>query len=166
MKYALKPSSPFIDINGSNKIIMFNDEKSLFDFFHLKMKQDLTNPIVKSEKYSWKTRNNPNDISASDVIGIYSFLVSSNVKFDFLSWGRRVANHIHNAIGNGKGLWSYYPVLGRMRSLPINWRLYEIKQKDCGYVFESLGWGRFFRKAKKENLLENIDITYRLPESE
>ena len=49
MKYALKPSSRVLDVKGSNKIIMFKDEKQLIGFFHKKMQLDLVNPVVKSE---------------------------------------------------------------------------------------------------------------------
>ena len=56
MKYALKPSSRVLDVKGSNKIIMFKDEKQLINFFHKKMQLDLVNPVVKSEKYNWRER--------------------------------------------------------------------------------------------------------------
>jgi hypothetical protein len=166
MKYALKPSSVCLDVNGSNKIIYFNDEKSLFKFFHLKMQQDLMNPIVKSERYNWRTHNDPNPISATDVVGIYSLLVSSNLNFQFLSWGSRVTKFIHENLPNSKNRWEHWKVLARMRSLPCNWTIYQFKEQDGGMVMQSIGWGNFFRIASRDNLLANIDISYRLPEME
>ena len=166
MKYALKPSSVCLDVNGSNKIIYFNDEKSLFKFFHLKMQQDLMKPIVKSERYNWRTRNDPNPISATDVVGIYSLLVSSNVDFKFLSWSSRVTKFIHENLPTSKNRWEHWKVISRMRSLPCNWTLYQLKEQDCGMVMQSIGWGNFFSMASRDNLLANINISYRLPETE
>lgn len=166
MKYALKPSSMCLDVNGSNKIIYFSDEKSLFKFFHLKMQQDLMKPIVKSERYNWRTRNAPNTISATDVTGIYSLLVSSNVDFKFLSWSSRVTKFIHENLPSSNNRWEHWKVLARMRSLPCNWTLYQLKEQDGGMVMQSLGWGNFFRIASRDNLLQGIDISYRLPETE
>ena len=166
MKYALKPSSVCLDVNGSNKIICFNDEKSLFKFFHLKMQQDLMNPIVKSERYNWRNHNKPNPISSTDVVGIYSLLVASNLNFQFLSWSSRVTKFIHQNLPNSKNRWEHWKVLARMRSLPCNWTLYRLKEQDGGMVMESIGWGNFFRIASRDNLLQGIDISYRLPETE
>jgi hypothetical protein len=167
MKYALKPSSLCIDVQGSNKIIYFNDEKSLFKFFHLKMQQDLMKPVVRTERYeNWHKQKQPNPISATDVTGIYSLLVSSNVDFQFLSWSSRVTKFIHDNLPNSKNRWEHWKVLARMRSLPCNWTLYQLKDHDGGMVMQSIGWGNFFRIAKRDNLLQGIDITYRLPETE
>ena len=164
MKYALKPSSRVLDVKGSNKIIMFKDEKQLISFFHKKMQLDLVNPVVKSEKYNWRERNKPNDISATDVTGVYSLLVSSNLDFQFLSWSNRVSRFVRDQLGT-KNYWEHYRVLCRMRSLPCNWTLYTIEENgEGGSVFRSIGWGHFFRKAKKENLFEGISLDYRLPE--
>jgi hypothetical protein len=166
MKYALKPSSRVLDVKGSNKIIFFKGEKELISFFHEKMKLDLTNPVVKSEKYNWRDRNKPNDISATDVTGIYSLLVSSNLTFEFLSWGNRVSKFVRDQLGT-KNYWEHYKVLSRMRSLPSNWTLYILEEGyDHGSVLKQVGWGHFFRKAKKENLFDGIDLSYRLPEGE
>ena len=166
MKYALKPSSRVLDVKGSNKIIFFKDEKQLINFFHKKMQLDLTNPVVKSEKYNWRDRNKPNDIAATDVTGIYSLLISSNLTFEFLSWSSRVGKFVHQNIGaNSKGHWQYWKILSRMRSLPCNWTLYVIEEGgEGGSVLKQVGWGHFFRKAKKENLFADIDLSYRLPE--
>jgi hypothetical protein len=168
MKYALKPSSRVLDVKGSNKIIFFKDEKQLINFFHEKMKLDLTNPVVKSEKYNWRDRNKPNDIAATDVTGIYSLLISSNVTLEFLSWSSRVGKFIHEKIGgSSKGHWQYWKILSRMRSLPCNWTLYTLEEgHDHGSVLKQVGWGNFFRMAKKENLFAGIDLSYRLPEGE
>jgi hypothetical protein len=168
MKYALKPSSRVLDVKGSNKIIFFKDEKQLINFFHKKMQLDLTNPVVKSEKYNWRDRNKPNDIAATDVTGIYSLLISSNLTFEFLSWSSRVGKFVHQNIGgSSKGHWQYWKILSRMRSLPCNWTLYTIQDGyDHGSVLKQIGWGHFFRKAKKENLFNGIDLSYRLPEGE
>jgi hypothetical protein len=166
MKYALKPSSRVLDVKGSNKIVFFKDEKQLINFFHEKMKLDLTNPVVKSEKYNWRDRNKPNDIAATDVTGIYSLLISSNLTFEFLSWGNRVSKFVRDQLGT-KYYWEHYKVLCRMRSLPCNWTLYTLEEgHDHGSVLKQIGWGHFFRKAKKENLFEDINLTYRLPEGE
>jgi hypothetical protein len=52
-----------------------------------------------------------------------------------------------------------------MRSLPCNWTLYVIEEGgEGGSVLKQVGWGHFFRKAKKENLFADIDLSYRLPE--
>jgi len=166
MKYALKPSSRVLDVKGSNKIIFFKDEKQLISFFHQKMKLDLTDPIVKSEKYNWRDRNKPNDIAATDVTGIYSLLVSSNLTFEFLSWSNRVSKFVRDQLGT-KNYWEHYKVLCRMRSLPSNWTLYTLEENgEGGSVLRSIGWGNFFRMAKKENLFAGIDLSYRLPEGE
>ena len=167
MKYALKPSSLCIDIKGSNKIIYFNDEKSLFKFFHIKMQQDLMNPVVRTERYeSWQKRKSPNTITASDVTGIYSLLISSNLDFQFLSWSSRVTKFIHENLPNSKNRWEHWKVLARMRSLPCNWTLYQLNEQDGGLVMQSIGWGNFFRIAKRDNLLQGVDLTYRIPETE
>lgn len=167
MKYALKPSSPCIDVKGSNKIIYFNDEKSLFKFFHVKMQQDLMKPVVRTERYeNWHKRKDPNPISATDVTGIYSLLVSSNVDFKFLSWSSRVTKFIHENLPNSKNRWEHWKVIARMRSLPCNWTIYLLKEQDGGMVMQSIGWGNFFSMASRDNLLANIDISYRLPETE
>lgn len=164
MKYALKPSSRVLDVKGSNKIIMFQDEKQLINFFHRKMKLDLLDPVVKSEKFSWRERNKPNDISATDVTGIYSLLISSNLDFEFLSWSNRVSKFVRNQLGT-KNYWEHYKVLSRMRSLPCNWTLYRIDEGDeGGSVLKQVGWGHFFRQAKKEKLFDGINLSYRLPE--
>jgi len=166
MKYALKPASKQLDIDGSNKIIIFKDEHSLFKFFHLKMQQDLVNPVIKSERYNWKDRNKPNNISPTDVVGIYSLLVSSNLDFQFLSWSTRVGKFIHENLSNSKNRWEHYKILDRMRSLPMNWTLYQLTEKDGGVVMKNIAWGNFFRIAKKENLLKDVNISYRIPETE
>ena len=166
MKYALKPSSPILNISGSNKIIYFDDEKSLFKFFHIKMKQDLVNPVVKNERYSWKNRNSPNKICATDVTGIYSLLISSELDFQFLCSSRRVRKFVHNNIPNSKDEWQKNQVLWRMRSLLFNWTLYTLNEQDGGFVMKSVGWGNYFKLAKKENLLKDINLSYRLPETE
>ena len=166
MKYALKPSSKLLDIAGSNKIIIFKDEHSLFKFFHLKMQQDLMTPVVKSERYRWRDRNKPNDISPTDVVGVYSLLVSSNLDFQFLCSSRRIGQFLHENLPNSKDRWSHYKITDRMRSLPSNWTLYELIEKDGGVVMKSTGWGNFFRAAKKEKLLKDVNISYRIPETE
>jgi len=166
MKYALKPSSKLLDIAGSNKIIIFKDEHSLFNFFHLKMQQDLMTPVVKSERYRWRDRNKPNDISPTDVVGVYSLLVSSNLDFQFLCSSRRIGQFLHENLPNSKDRWSHYKITDRMRSLPSNWTLYELIEKDGGVVMKSTGWGNFFRAAKKEKLLKDVNISYRIPETE
>lgn len=166
MKYALKPSSKYLDIEGSNKIIVFKDEHSLFKFFHLKMQQDLVTPVVKSERYNWKDRNKPNNISSTDVVGVYSLLVSSNLDFQFLCSSRRVGQFLHEILPNSMNRWQHHKILDRMRSLPMNWTLYELIEKDGGVVMKSVGWGNFFRAAKKEKLLKDVNISYRLPETE
>jgi len=166
MKYALKPSSLCIDVRGSNKIIFFNDEKSLFNFFHLKMKEDLVKPVVRTERYeSWQKQKQPNTICAGDVTGIYSLLVSSELDFQFLSWSSRVTKFIHHNLPNSKNRWEHWKVIGRMRSLPCNWTLYTMKESDGGLVMQSLGWGNFFRMAKREKLLDGINVSYRIPET-
>ena len=167
MKYALKPSSLCIDVQGSNKIIYFNDENSLFKFFHLKMQQDLMKPVVRTERYeNWQKQKQPNPISATDVTGIYSLLVSSNVDFQFLSWSSRVTKFVHDNLPNSKNRWEHWKVLARMRSLPCNWTLYKLVESDGGMVMQSIGWGNFFRMANRDNLLEGVDISYRIPETE
>jgi hypothetical protein len=166
MKYALKPSSKLLDIAGSNKIIIFKDEHSLFKFFHLKMQQDLMTPVVKSERYRWRDRNKPNDISPTDVVGVYSLLVSSNLDFQFLCSSRRIGQFLHENLPNSKDRRSHYKITDRMRSLPSNWTLYELIEKDGGVVMKSTGWGNFFRAAKKEKLLKDVNISYRIPETE
>jgi hypothetical protein len=167
MKYALKPSSALLDVKGSNKIIFFNDEKSLFKFFHLKMQQDLVQPIVRTERYeTWQKQKQPNAISATDVTGIYSLLVSSNLDFRFLSWSSRVLKFIHNNLPDSKNRWSHWKVVARMRSLPCNWTLYILKEQEGGLVMRSIGWGNFFSMASRDNLLESVNISYRLPEAE
>jgi hypothetical protein len=166
MKYALKPSSKLLDIAGSNKIIIFKDEHSLFKFFHLKMQQDLMTPVVKSERYRWRDRNKPNDISPTDVVGVYSLLVSSNLDFQFLCSSRRIGQFLHENLPNSKDRWSHYKITDRMRSLPSNWTLYELIEKDGGVIMKSTGWGNFFRAAKKEKLLKDVNISYRIPETE
>lgn len=166
MKYALKPSSMCLDVNGSNKIIYFNDEKSLFNFFHMKMKEDLISPVVKSERYNWRRRNQPNDIAANDVTGIYSLLISSNLSFQFLSWSSRVSKFIHENLPNSKNRWEHWKVIARMRSLPCNWTLYVLKEQYSGFVMNSISWGNFFRMANRDNLLQGVDISYRIPETE
>ena len=164
MKYALKPSSSVLDVKGSNKIIMFKDEKQLINFFHKKMKLDLMNPVVKSEKYNWRNRNKPNDIAATDVTGVYSLLISSNLTFEFLSWSSRVGKFLRDQTGN-KNYFQYWKILSRMRSLPCNWTLYTIEESgEGGSVLKQLGWGHFFRYAKRDNLFEGISLNYRLPE--
>jgi hypothetical protein len=166
MKYALKPSSKLLDIAGSNKIILFKDEYSLFKFFHLKMQQDLITPVVKSERYRWRDRNEPNDISPTDVVGVYSLLVSSNLDFQFLCSSRRVGQFLHENLPNSNTRWDHFKITDRMRSLPYNWTLYELIEKDGGVVMKSTGWGNFFRAAKKEKLLKDVNISYRIPETE
>jgi hypothetical protein len=166
MKYALKPSSRVLDVKGSNKIILFKDEKQLINFFHQKMKLDLTNPVVKSEKYNWRDRNKPNDIAATDVTGIYSLLVSSNLTFEFLSWSNRVSKFVRDQLGT-KNHWEHYKVLCRMRSLPSNWSLYTLEETgEGGSVLKSIGWGNFWRQAKKKELFKDICLAYKIPEKE
>jgi hypothetical protein len=130
------------------------------------MQQDLMTPVVKSERYRWRDRNKPNDISPTDVVGVYSLLVSSNLDFQFLCSSRRIGQFLHENLPNSKDRWSHYKITDRMRSLPSNWTLYELIEKDGGVVMKSTGWGNFFRAAKKEKLLKDVNISYRIPETE
>jgi hypothetical protein len=163
MKYALKPKSRYLDVNGSNKIVFFDDEKQLIQFFHNKMKQDLTSPVLKSEKYDWRTTNKPNDISVSDALGIYSLLVSSNTDLKFLSFSGRVTKYLYENIG-GKNKWVHWKVVSRIRSLPCNWTLYHFHNAEEGKVLRNISWAAFFHMAKKQKLLEGVDISYRIPD--
>ena len=162
MKYALKPSSYFLNVNGSNKIVFIEDEKQLVSFFQHKMKQDLTNPILKSERYNWANRHKPNDVSSADMIGYYSFLISADVDLKYLSWTSRVTKMLSSKFPGTKP-WGFYSIVARMRSLPCNWTLYElVDDNQCGKVLQQMGWGVFFRKAQKLNLFDGIDLSYKI----
>lgn len=163
MKYAMKPSSRLIDLNSTNKIIFLKDEKQLINFFHQRMKEDLVNPIVKSERYNWRDRSKPNDIAPTDITKVYSLFVGQGVDFPFLSWSSRVMKHIFSVFG-GKYRWEYAKIVHRMRSLPCNWILYEIVERDDGSVLRQIGWGNFWRIAEKDKRFENISLTYKVPE--
>jgi hypothetical protein len=166
MKYAIKPSSRYLDIPHSGKIMFFKDEKQLIEFFHTRMRLDLVSPNLKTEKYIWRMRNKPNDITDSEVLSVYSTLVSGNIDFPFLSWNRRVLKFVYDSIGNKKDkIWAMNKVLWRMRSLPFNWSLYEVVETKEGSVLQNLRWGNFWKKAKKENLFKDISLEYKIPDN-
>lgn len=170
MKYALKPSSRVIDINGSNKIIYLQDEKALINFFHIQMRKDLTNPIIYSERlYSqWQLNNyirNANQwtkTSPTDMIGVFSYLVNKDLDFPFLSWPTRVNSLIRVELDKK---WDW-PIVTRLRSLPCNYSLYTMCEHEGGYVLNNTRWGPFWRMADKQKLFDGISLAYKLPESE
>lgn len=167
MKYAMKPSSRFVDVKGSNKLVFFKDEKSIFDFFHTKMEQDLCNPIVRTERReNYQSRKQPNAIAATDITSIYSTLITSEVDFQFLSWAARVNKFLRkNNLKLSDSPYGYWKYTCRMRSLPCNWTVYTLVDNEDGTSnMRQMGWGEFFRNCKANNLLEGVDISYKIPE--
>lgn len=167
MKYALKPSSRVIDVKGSNKIIYFNDEKSLVNFFIVQMRKDLNDPIEYNERldrwqlqYWIKRHGNYAGVSKNDLIGVFSYLVNCNLDLPFLSWSARVSKIIRQDIGM-KSAWS---IVGRLRSLPCNYSLYTMCEHEGGYVLNNVRWGPFWRMADKQKLFDGISLAYKLPE--
>jgi hypothetical protein len=164
MKYALKPSSRTIDIPGSNKIIFFEDERSVISFFHEKMKEDLVVPNSKNERLnSWQLKNYKHSISDSDITSVYSFLVSKEVDFIWLSHSTRVNKAIREYLGKQHGVWQ---ITYRIRSLPMNWSLYTFEEHKHGKIMKNIRWGTFWRQAKKQELFKDICLAYKIPEKE
>ena len=164
MKYVIKPSSRTIDIPGSNKIIFFEDERSIISFFHEKMKEDLVAPNSKNERLSyWQLRNYKHSISASDITSVYSFLVSKEVDFIWLSHSTRVNKAIREYLGAPHGAWQ---ITSRIRSLPMNWSLYTFEDHKHGKIMKNIRWGPFWRAANKQELFKDICLTYKIPEKQ
>ena len=164
MKYALKPSSRFNDIPGSNKIIFFENEQSIISFFHEKMKEDLVTPNSKNERLNqWQLRNYKHSISDSDITSVYSFLVSKEVDFIWLSHSTRVNKTIGEYLGKTHGVWN---ITCRIRSLPMNWSLYTFEDHKHGKIMKNIRWGPFWRAANKQELFKDICLNYKIPEKE
>lgn len=164
MKYALKPSSRTIDVPGSNKIIFFEDERSLVSFFHEQMKMDLVSPNSKNERLnSWQLRNYKCGISDTDITSVYSFLISKEVDFIWLSHSTRVNKAVREYLGKNHSVWR---ITYRMRSLPMNWTLYTFEEHKCGNILKNVRWGNFWREAKKKELFKDICLDYKIPEQQ
>lgn len=161
MKYALKVSSPYIKNdwrrrNGTiipkNKMYFLDDEKSIFNFLRAQMKEDLLNPISVQIKYSGET------ITPSDILGIFSYLSSSNLDFHFLCYSGRVNKFIRENIGFKNNNWSK---LRMLRSMPFNYTLYKIEDGIGGAkVMQNINWNRFIKAAFKQKTITMDDLKY------
>jgi hypothetical protein len=161
MKYALKPASPYINIIGANKIIYFEDEKSVISFFHSKMKQDLVNPIAINERWAdWRIRNCKSSSTGLDVVGYYSVLVSENVNLQQLCVLKKVSKTLAIFIGDKTRTYADVMIIRRMRSLPCNYTLYELYDQDHGKMMRRLTWTRFFKQSK--DILKHTSIDYKI----
>jgi hypothetical protein len=164
VKYALRPTSRYIRSPGSREMIFIEDEKALIKFFQNQMKRDLTNPLVAPENpYSWWAKQDGDIIPEADILGVYSHFVSNELDFRFLSWSSRVAGWLRKNEILSKDVYPWRIIM-RMRSLPCNYTLYTLSPHDGGHVLNRVGWGEFFRKMKKEKILADSDITFRIPE--
>jgi hypothetical protein len=168
MKYALKPSSRVIDIPASNKMIFFSDEKSLIDFFHTQMKQDLVNPNSKNERLSrWQLKNYKYGINPLDITCVYSILVNQDIDFPFLSYTRRVYKMVREHFTAPKSAgYQYWQILSRMRSIPSNYTLYVFEDYNGGKVLKNVRWGNFWKMAKEQKLFDGISLKYVIPQQE
>lgn len=163
MKYALKLNSPYIkndwrrpQNSGTsiprNKLYFLDDEKSIFNFLRAQMKEDLLYPINGKIRYSTET------VTASDILGIFSYLSSSNLDFHFLCFSGRVGKFIRENIGTKVNVWSK---LGMLRSMPFNYTLYKIENGTGGAkVMQNINWNRFIKESFKNKTISMDDLKY------
>jgi hypothetical protein len=164
MKYCLKPSSRFIDIPGPNKMIFFDDEKSLISFFYEQMVKDLVNPNSKNERLnSWQLNKYKYGINPLDITCVYSILVSQKVDFIWLSYPTRIRKMLKEHMPQHRYTWS---ITCRLRSLPCNYTLYTLEQQNNGKILKNVRWGNFWRMAKKNDLFKDISLSYEIPEKQ
>ena len=160
MKYAIKTSSKYIDINCTNKIMFFDSEKDIICFFQNQMKKDLINPITKNERLPpWKLIKYKESVHINDILTVYSLMINSDVDFKYLSNFRRVCEFIRTQLSIETYMWA---AVKRMCSFPCNYILYEFTECCGGKKLQNIRWAAFFKKTDKQDLFKDLSLVYRI----
>lgn len=160
MKYALKINSPYIKNDWrtrrtgipTGKLYFIEDEKAVFNFLRHQMKQDLLDPLGGQIRYSKEM------VTPNETLGIYSFLCSANLDFQFLCFSGRVCKYLRQNAGFNTYM---YGKMAMLRSLPFNYTIYRLKSDIAGStVMQSVNWNRFIRNSLKDGKLTKDDLKY------
>lgn len=160
MKFALKINSPYIKsdwrsrrtVIPTGKLYFVEDEKAIFNFLRHQMKQDLLEPIGGQIRWSKDT------VTPSETLGMYSYLCSVNLDFQFLCFSGRVSKFLRQNAGF-KGYM--YGKIAMLRSLPCNYTIYRLTSDIAGStVMKAVNWNRFIQDSLKRNAIVKDDLKY------
>ena len=156
MKYVLKVNGWYLKkhIKIIGKLRFFEDEKSVVRFLKSQMKLDLIKPLANNSKYAFA------NVSATETLGLYSWLVNRKLDLHYLCWSARVTKMLRNEIGKDQKV-SWWAVLGMMRSMPFNYTLYTLQDDgDGGNILANQNWNCWFKANLKSGTITKEDIKY------
>lgn len=156
MKYALKVNGYYLKkhIKTIGKLRFFEDEKSVVKFLKSQMKLDLLKPLANKTQYRF------GNVSSTETLGLYSWLVNKDLDLHYLCWSARVGKMCRDEIGKDNSS-SWWAILGMLRSMPFNYTLYTLENNgDDGFVMAKQNWNRWFKANLKSGKLTKEDIKY------
>ncbi len=148
MKYAIKATRKAI-VNDLLRIKMFDTEQELVKYF----KHGLYLDIKEATELD------------NDRLGFLSYLIGMNLSLDVLCKKKFLDEQIISfRKPKPRDYWAERRAIRNLKGVPNNYTLYTVgKDEEGNGVFKTYGgWSKFFKKLRKENLLTEEELQFKM----